>query len=168
MKKKVIIFLSVLFLSLLVGYRIQQIREEGVMVVHNIVRIHAQKGVPKEYAVAKKTTDFLEEPLYVKNGRALVSTSRVRKFRAGQKIKDKNSAITRIGRHRSGYRNVCRKSIRQCHGPCSRAVRIHRILSADCIRIAAERKADRTGCRADGRVRPEGWREDYSEVIWNK
>ena len=94
MKKKVIIFLSVLFLSLLVGYRIQQILEEGVMVVHNIVRIHAQKGVPKEYAVAKKTTDFLEEPLYVKNGRALVSTSRVRKFRAGQKIKDKNSAIT--------------------------------------------------------------------------
>jgi hypothetical protein len=96
MKKKAIIFLSILFVSTLAGYRIQKLREEGIRNVNNIVRIHKEKGRPREYAVAKETTDFLEEPLFVQNGRALVSAGRIRMFSVGQKIKDSDSRITYV------------------------------------------------------------------------
>ncbi|MDR3208373.1 MAG: virulence-associated V antigen [Rickettsiales bacterium] len=98
MKKKAAIFLSILLLSVLVGYRIQKLREEGVRHVNNIVRIHKEKGSPHEYVVAEKTTDFLEEPLFVQNGRALVSADRVHMFSTGQKIKDKDANITFVSR----------------------------------------------------------------------
>jgi hypothetical protein len=81
-------------MSVLVGYRIQQIREEGVKTVHNIVRIHAEKGAPSEYVIAKKAIDYLDEPLYVKNGRALVSAGKIHNFAVGQRIKDSNARIT--------------------------------------------------------------------------
>jgi hypothetical protein len=84
--------------SILVGHRIQALRREGASTVSNIARIHAARGVPREYAVAKRTTDFLYEPLHVQNGRALVSIGRVNKFRVGQKVRDKNATITFVAR----------------------------------------------------------------------
>jgi hypothetical protein len=99
MKKKAIIFFSVLFAAVLVGYRIQKLREEGIRNVNNTVRIHKEKGAPMEYVVAKKTTDFLEEPLFVQNGRALVSTGRIGKFSAGQEIKGVNARIVSVSKN---------------------------------------------------------------------
>jgi hypothetical protein len=98
MRKKALIFLSILCASVMVGYRIQRLREEGVRHINNIVRIHKEKGVPHEYAVAKKTTDFLEEPLFVQNGRALVSADKIHMFSAGQAVKGKNARITGVAR----------------------------------------------------------------------
>ncbi|MDR2268980.1 MAG: hypothetical protein LBD94_02240 [Rickettsiales bacterium] len=98
MKKKIIVFFLILSISVLVGYRIQKIRSEGIRAVHNVVRIHAEHGTPKEYVIAKKTTDFLEEPLFVKNGRALVSSGRIKKFAVGQKIKGADARITYVSK----------------------------------------------------------------------
>jgi hypothetical protein len=96
MNKKIIIFISILSLSFIVGYRVRQIRKEGDAVVHNITRIHRDSGAPREYVIAKKTTDVLSEPLFVQNGRALVSAGRIRKFAVGDKIRGKDAQITYI------------------------------------------------------------------------
>ncbi|MDR1072004.1 MAG: virulence-associated V antigen [Rickettsiales bacterium] len=98
MKKKAMIFLSILCASLMVGYRVQRLREEGVRHINNIVRIHKEKGAPHEYAIAERTTDFLEEPLFVQNGRALVSADKIHMFSAGQAVKDKNAKITHVAK----------------------------------------------------------------------
>jgi hypothetical protein len=96
MKKKMAIFVLVLLTSVAVGHRVRQIRREGVLVVHNAARIHAESGVPHEYVVAKKTTDVLLEPLFVQNGRALVSAGRAHKFAVGDMIHGKDAKITYI------------------------------------------------------------------------
>ena len=94
--KRLVIFLTIVSMSVWVGYRIREIRKEGIRTVHNIVRIHAENGIPQEYITVNKTTDFLYEPIYVENGRALVSLGRINKFKIGQKIKDKNITITYV------------------------------------------------------------------------
>jgi len=94
--KKAVVFFGILFISLAIGNRIQQIRREGLQTVNNIARIQAVRGVPKEYVVAVKTTDFLEEPLFIQNGRALVSIGKIRKFEAGQEIKGADAKIISI------------------------------------------------------------------------
>jgi hypothetical protein len=97
--KKTLIFLSILVLALIVGHRIQSLRDEARRSVNNVVRIQREKGIPREYAVAKKTTDFLEIPLFVQNGRALVGASQVGKFAAGQKIKGSRHVITSVSKN---------------------------------------------------------------------
>jgi len=97
--KRVLIFISVLSLSMLVGYRIQKIRREGIRTVHNISRIHAARGAPKEYVVAHETTDTLSEPLYVQNGRALVSIGRIRKFSVGMRADGTSARIESISKN---------------------------------------------------------------------
>ena len=92
--KKAIIFSLIVAVSLISGYRVQQIRREGELVVSNVVRIQAERGRPQDLLVAKKTTDFLEEPLFVQNGRALVSAARVHDFAPGQRIKGTNAKIS--------------------------------------------------------------------------
>ena len=82
--KRAIIFVCIVAISAATGYRIQKIRKEGIRTVNNIARIHAEKGVPNEYVTAKKTTEFLYEPIYIQNGRALVSINRVNKFAVGE------------------------------------------------------------------------------------
>ncbi|MDR1027661.1 MAG: hypothetical protein LBL46_04565 [Rickettsiales bacterium] len=94
MVKKGIIFSLVLAVSMLAGYRVRKIQKEGHLVVNNIVRIQTENGAPRDFVVAKKTADFLEEPMFVQNGRALVSASRVKDFAAGQRIKDTDAKIT--------------------------------------------------------------------------
>ena len=97
--KKAIIFSSVLVLALAVSYRIREIRREGLQTVNNIARIHAERGVPRDYITVNRTTDFLEEPLFIQNGRALVSTGRINRFAVGQEIKGANATITSISRN---------------------------------------------------------------------
>ena len=94
--KRIAVFLAVLSLSVIVGRRIQSIRKEGSYTVNNVVRIQAEKGAPRNYVEAVRTTDFLSEPLYVQNGRALVSTGRVGKFRIGQKVRDGTAKIVSV------------------------------------------------------------------------
>jgi hypothetical protein len=94
--KRIAVFLAVLSLSVIVGRRVQSIRKEGSYAVNNVVRIQAEKGVPRNYVEAARTTDFLSEPLYVRNGRALVSTGRVGKFRVGQKVRGKTARIISV------------------------------------------------------------------------
>ena len=94
--KKAVIFFSILFMSIIVGHRIQALRKESAMTVNNIARLHKEIGVPKRYVIAEYSTDFLFEPLHVRNGRALVSTSRIGKFRTGQKVRDMAATITSV------------------------------------------------------------------------
>jgi len=70
MKRKAVIFTSILSLAILVGYRIQRIRAEEELRVNNIVRIHSERGAPHDYVVAKKSSGVLLEPLFVQNGGA--------------------------------------------------------------------------------------------------
>jgi hypothetical protein len=97
--KRIAIFFSILAASLLVGHRVQEIRSEAAREGHTIARIQQKTGAPMEYVVAKKTSGFLEEPIYIENGRALVSAQRVRKFSAGQVIKGTGVSIVSISKN---------------------------------------------------------------------
>lgn len=94
--KRLIIFLAILFVAAVSGYRIQAILKESARTVNNISRIQTERGIPKDYVVLKKTTDYLREPLYIQNGRALVSANRVHRFKVGQKIEGTNAIIKSI------------------------------------------------------------------------
>ena len=75
------------------------LRGEGSLIVNNIVRLQTERGgAPRREIVAEYSTDFLYEPLYVRNGRALVSTSRIGKFSAGQRVRDSSAEIASVSR----------------------------------------------------------------------
>jgi hypothetical protein len=99
MKKKLVIFVCILGAMMAAGYRIQKIRAESDRRVHNMVRIHAEYGAPHDYVIAKTTTDVLLEPLFVQNGRALVSSLRVGRFVVGDKINGKKARITTVSKN---------------------------------------------------------------------
>jgi len=98
MKRKAVIFTSILALAVLTGYRIQRIRAEEELRVNNIVRIQAERGAPHDYVVAKKSSGVLLEPLFVQNGRALVTPSRIGRFSVGDKIYGKNAVIAKVSK----------------------------------------------------------------------
>ncbi|MCL2331524.1 MAG: hypothetical protein FWC61_03195 [Proteobacteria bacterium] len=86
MKKKWIYVLLVLAAAGAVGWRVYRIAEESRRQVFNAARAAATDGAPVEAIVAKSGTGTLREPLFVKNGKAFVSASRVNKFKIGQKL----------------------------------------------------------------------------------
>ncbi|MDR2770113.1 MAG: hypothetical protein LBB08_01540 [Rickettsiales bacterium] len=97
MKKKIIIFSSVLGLAVITGYRIQKLRAEGDFVVPNVSRLQGG-GIPREYVAAKKTSDVLREPLAVSSGLALVSASRIGRFAVGDKISGTDARIISVAK----------------------------------------------------------------------
>jgi len=94
--KRFVVLSVIIMTSLAFAYRIRQIRQESNHVVNNIVRIHREMGAPEEYVIAEKTNDFLREPIFIENGRALVSRGRVRLFAAGQRISGTDARITSV------------------------------------------------------------------------
>lgn len=94
--KKLIVLALIIAVGMISRYRIEKIESDNVRTVNNIVRIQGEKGIPKYTVVANKTTDFLLEPIYIENGRSLVSIGRINKFRIGDIIHEQNAYITFI------------------------------------------------------------------------
>jgi len=88
MKKNLLYILCAAALIGWVGFRIHVIVSENSRVVFNVARVTADTGIPAETLVVHKKTGVLKEPLSIKNNRALVSLSRINKFRVGQKVGD--------------------------------------------------------------------------------
>ena len=84
--KKLIYILSVVGLVVWVGFRFWAIQSENSRYEFNTARVSEQAGAPVNIITVNRKTDVLKEPLFVKNNRALVSSSRVSKFRNGQKV----------------------------------------------------------------------------------
>jgi len=110
-KKRIYIAL-VLALVLWFVYRFIMVGIENRRYVFNPSRAAAESGLVVETLDAKKVTGTLREPLTVKNNRALVSGTRVKLLKPGQKIG--NGTITSVssnidldtGMHRVQTRNV--------------------------------------------------------------
>ena len=85
MKKILYILLTVLIFGW-VGFRIWSIQSENSRQVFNAERVYSQNGIPVDVITVNKKTDILKEPVFVKNNRALVSSSRISKFKSGQKV----------------------------------------------------------------------------------
>jgi hypothetical protein len=83
--KKILYILCAVALIGMVGFRIYSIYSESRREVFNAARVEA---LPVETMIAREQSGTLREPLFIKNNRALVSGSRVRKFGVGQKIGD--------------------------------------------------------------------------------
>jgi hypothetical protein len=64
------------------------ISNENARVVFNIARDNLQNGASVQTIIASKKTDFLREPLFIKNNRADVSCVRIGKFSIGQTVGD--------------------------------------------------------------------------------
>ena len=86
MKKKFIYVLIILAVIGAVGWRVYRIVSESRQQVFNAARVAQVAGTPVETIVAKTENGVLKEPLFVKNGKAFVSASRVNKFKIGQKL----------------------------------------------------------------------------------
>jgi len=91
---RIAITLVVMFFAAWTLYRIDRLGADKDLRINNIVRIHAETGIPQRKLVAEKTTDFLLEPVHVSNGRALVSGSRIGQFQVGQGVLGQNSRVT--------------------------------------------------------------------------
>ncbi|MBN1324924.1 MAG: hypothetical protein JW974_01775 [Alphaproteobacteria bacterium] len=84
--KKVIYILCAISIIGWVGFRFTVIGSENARYIFNPSRVFEEQGVPVKVMQVNRKTDVLKEPLSVKNNRALVSSSRVYKFRVGQKV----------------------------------------------------------------------------------
>lgn len=84
--KKLIYILSAIAVVGWFVFRFAVIESENSRYVFNAARVSEKAGVPVNVIEVNKKTDVLKEPLFVKNNRALVSSSRVSKFRTGQKV----------------------------------------------------------------------------------
>ncbi|MCL2748940.1 MAG: hypothetical protein FWE50_02590 [Alphaproteobacteria bacterium] len=82
MKKYIYILLSII-IAAWVGYRVYAIYSESQREVFNAARV-SEKTV--ETMVAHEEMGVLKEPLFIKDNRAFVSHSRIRKFGVGQRI----------------------------------------------------------------------------------
>lgn len=67
-----------------VVFRFAAIGSEKAMSVFNPTRYSADVGMPVYAIEMQKKTDVLQEPIEVKNNKALVSSARVNKFKPGQ------------------------------------------------------------------------------------
>ncbi|MFA7188277.1 MAG: hypothetical protein WC137_02280 [Alphaproteobacteria bacterium] len=81
--KKIIYVLIGLALAFWIGFRINSIYQESKRQVFNSAR---RAALPVETMIAHRQTNFLREPVFVKNNRAFIASSRINKFRAGQSI----------------------------------------------------------------------------------
>lgn len=86
MKKKLFIFAICGLLIAVFAFRIYRIVQENDKQVFNPARAALTMGTPVDTIVIKTETGALKEPLFVKNGKAFVSASRVNKFKIGQKL----------------------------------------------------------------------------------
>lgn len=87
MKYKKIIYIGCLAAMVLwTGYRIYAINSESRRVVFNAEREARKNGELVNTVVINKKTDFLYEPLVIKNNIAYVSSDRIYKFAQGQII----------------------------------------------------------------------------------
>lgn len=76
-------------IAVLVGwvvFRFAAIGSENAMAVFNASRYASDVGAPVYAIEMKKERGFLREPIGVKNNRALVSSARVAKLKAGQSV----------------------------------------------------------------------------------
>lgn len=87
MKKFAYIFCAVALVGW-VAFRFAAIGSENSRYVFNATRVAVEQGAPADVLEIHKDTGILKEPLSVKNNRALVSSARAYKFRAGQNIGD--------------------------------------------------------------------------------
>jgi len=99
---KILVRLAVIgviaFFAVWTAYRIERLGADQDLRINNIVRLHAETGVPRNTITVHRTTDFLLEPIHVTNGRALVSASRIRRFEVGQGVRGHNARITSVSR----------------------------------------------------------------------
>lgn len=84
--RKIIIIACTVLLVGILAYRIIAIVQESNRHVYNAARIAADNGIPVETVIAKNEKQQLKEPIYVRNGKAFVSASRIKKFKIGQKV----------------------------------------------------------------------------------
>lgn len=78
------IFISLVVLAF--ANRFYAYEQEQNMAVFNIVRNNIENGIPVEVMEMKEIDGVLYEPLNVKNNHAFVSGSRIKLFKAGQKM----------------------------------------------------------------------------------
>lgn len=79
------------------GYRIYVINSENNRIVFNSERDQIKNGIPVETISVNKKTDFLYEPLVIKNNKAYVSSVRASRFKTGQNIE--NGTIVSISKN---------------------------------------------------------------------
>lgn len=84
--KKLIYILCTVLLVGIIAFRIHVISSESARQVFNPTRAELEYGKPIAKLQVEKKTSTLNEPLFVKNNRALVSGIRVNKFKPGQII----------------------------------------------------------------------------------
>jgi hypothetical protein len=94
--KKLIIFLTILIIALVTSNRVNELRRDANLEIHNIARIHGENGVPINFVIAERREDYLEFPIYIESGRALVSAARVKRFEVGMTVKNENARITSV------------------------------------------------------------------------
>ena len=87
---------TVVFFAVWTAYRIDRLGADKNLRINNIVRIHTETGIPQSTVVAEQTSEFLLEAVHVTNGRALVSGSRIGRFRVGQGVLGENSRVTMV------------------------------------------------------------------------
>lgn len=85
-KRLYVVFVAILVLW--VAYRFVMIGIENRLFVFNPARMATESGIVVDVQNAKKQTGTLQEPLTVKNNRALVSGARAQTLRAGQRVGD--------------------------------------------------------------------------------
>jgi hypothetical protein len=84
--KKLTYILTAVAMAAWVAFRFAAIGSENERYVFNVARAAADQGAPVEVLDVALRTGVLKEPLHIKNNRAWVSSARVGKFRAGQKV----------------------------------------------------------------------------------
>lgn len=84
--KKLIYILCSVFLAGLIGFRVYVISSESARQVFNPSRAEVEKGAPVAKLEVVKKSGILNEPLFIKNNTAFVSSVRVNKFKVGQRV----------------------------------------------------------------------------------
>jgi len=84
--KKLIYILCTVFLVVLIAFRIHVISSESARKVFNPSRVELESGAPVAKLEVEKKTGVLNEPLFIKNNTAFVSSVRVNKFKVGQRV----------------------------------------------------------------------------------
>src|SRR5574344_2176415 len=86
--KKIVALLCVIALVAWVVFRFVVIAQENSQTVFNQSRENILAGAPVRVINVSYKTDNLQEPISVKNNRAMVSGARINKLYPGQKIGD--------------------------------------------------------------------------------
>lgn len=84
--KKKIYLVCAIAVVFWVGFRVFSLIAVSNKTVFNEVRNDASGGIPVATMVAQNVNDSLQEPLNIRNNRALVTGARVGLFRAGQRV----------------------------------------------------------------------------------